>query len=108
MQTRDFLHIDDLIRAVRLAGSTPDIGGETFQIAAARETTVGEIADRLKHLFQEIDPKKDIRISYMEPRLGDVKRNFSDTSKAKARLGWQPEVQLDHGLRATLDWFVHL
>ncbi|MEA3469840.1 MAG: GDP-mannose 4,6-dehydratase [Thermodesulfobacteriota bacterium] len=106
LQTRDFLHIDDLIHAVRLASTTPDIGGETFQIAAARETTVGEIADRLRHLFQEIDPKNNIRIVYMESRLGDVKRNFSDTSKAKARLGWQPEVPLERGLQATLDWFV--
>lgn len=105
-QTRDFIHIDDLIRAVRLAGATAGIGGETFQIAAALETTVGEIADKLKHLFQELDPNNNIRISYMEPRLGDVKRNFSDTSKAKARLGWQPEVQLDQGLRATLAWFM--
>jgi len=107
-QTRDFIHIDDLIRAVRLAGATAGIGGETFQIAAARETTVGEIADRLKQLFQEVDPDNTIKVSYMEPRLGDVKRNFSDTSKAKERLGWGPEIRLDQGLRETLDWFLQL
>jgi len=105
-QTRDFLYIDDLIRAVRLAGATPDIGGETFQIAAAKETTVVEIADRLKQLFQDCENSKNVCISYLEPRLGDVKRNFSDTGKAKNRLGWQPQMLLDQGLRVTLAWFM--
>lgn len=105
-QTRDFLYIDDLIRAVRLASVTPDIGGETFQIAAARETTVEEIAGRLKQLFQDHENGKDVCISYLEPRLGDVKRNFSDTTKAKNRLGWQPQMLLDQGLRVTLAWFM--
>lgn len=106
LQTRDFLYIDDLIHAVRLAGATPDIGGETFQIAAAKETTVAEIAERLKQLFQDCENSKNVCISYLEPRLGDVKRNFSDTGKAKNRLGWQPQMLLDQGLRATLAWFM--
>lgn len=106
LQTRDFLYIDDLIRAIRLAGAIPDIGGETFQIAAAKETTVGEIADRLKQIFQDYENSKDVCISYLEPRLGDVKRNFADTSKAKERLGWQPQMLLDQGLRMTLAWFM--
>lgn len=107
-QTRDFIYIDDLVRAVRLAGDIAGIGGETFQIAAATETTVGEIADRLTQLFRECDPDNSIQVSYQDPRLGDVKRNFSDTSKAKKRLGWQPEVLLDQGLKKTIDWFHRL
>ena len=39
-------------------------------------------------------------------RLGDVKRNFSDTRKALNRLGWQASVGLDEGLKETVTWFL--
>ena len=45
------------------------------------------------------DPRADMR-------LGDVKRNFSDTSKAKQRLGWLPKVKLPEGLNKTVEYFV--
>lgn len=104
-QTRDFIYIDDLIRAVRLAGSVESIGGETFQIASAKETSIGEIADLLIEIFKEVDPDKKIKIRYSEPRLGDVSRNFSDTTKAKTVLGWEQKMGLRHGMRETIDWF---
>ncbi len=46
-QTRDFIYIADLIRAVRLAAEKPGIGGEIFQIAGSAETTVQELTDKL-------------------------------------------------------------
>jgi UDP-glucose 4-epimerase len=104
-QTRDFIYIDDLIRAVRLAASVENIGGETFQIATARETTVGEMTELLIDIFQQVAPEKKIEIRYAEPQLGDVSRNFSDTTKARNILGWQAEMDLAQGIRKTLDWF---
>ena len=46
-QTRDFIYVDDLIDAVMLAVNTPNIGGEAFQIATNKETTVGEMSEEL-------------------------------------------------------------
>jgi UDP-glucose 4-epimerase len=37
--------------------------------------------------------------------LGDVRRNYSDTSKARKTLGWRPAVDLTEGLRRTVEWF---
>jgi len=105
-QTRDFLYIDDLIQAVRLAATVSGVGGETFQIAAARETTVEEIAQRLCNLLRPRNLGRELQIVFSEPRLGDVKRNFSDTSKARNILGWQPEISLEQGLNRTVDWFL--
>ena len=46
-QTRDFIFVDDLIRAVRLSATVEGVGGEVFQIATSAETTVQELTDRL-------------------------------------------------------------
>jgi UDP-glucose 4-epimerase len=101
-QTRDFIYIDDLVDAVRKAAMVPAIGGEIFQIATNRETTVGELTDALVGVLEEAGyPRPDIRKT--TPRLGDVVRNYSDTSKARARLGWTPQTGLAEGLRRTVD-----
>lgn len=104
-QTRDFLYIDDLINAVLRAASVKGIGGEVFQIATASETTVDEIAGMLLKELEKSGVAKNVRICYSEPRLGDVKRNFSDTSKAKEVLHWEPEILLEDGIRKVINWF---
>lgn len=105
-QTRDFIYIDDLINGVMLAATIPGIGGEAFQIASSRETTVGEMAERLVGTLNEAGVK-NIQLMNAETRLGDVKRNFSDTTKARNRLGWQPQIKLDEGLRNTVAYFLN-
>lgn len=105
-QTRDFIFIGDLVKAVRLASTVEGVGGEIFQIATARETTVNEVADMLLAALTEAGIR-DVRIAHGERRLGDVTRNFSDTSKAARLLGWQPETPLHEGLRATVAWFAN-
>ncbi len=102
-QTRDFIYIDDLIQAIVLS-VTSDIGGEVFQIATYMETTVNEIADKIKGLFKS-ETGEDVNIVHGENRLGDVKRNYSDISKAKRILGFAPKFELDRGLKKTLEYF---
>lgn len=105
-QTRDFIYIDDLIDAVLLATKAPDIGGEAFQIATSRETTLSEIVEKLSAIINDASGQS-IRIINSEIRLGDVKRNFSDTSKAQEWLGWKPKIELDEGLRRTVTYFLN-
>ncbi len=105
-QTRDFVYIDDLIDAVILASSKIGVGGEIFQIASNRETTVGAITKKIENLLSK-SGVRDIHIINSETRLGDVKRNFSDTSKALRLLGWKPKVTLDEGLQITVDYFLN-
>ena len=104
-QTRDFIYVDDLIDAVMLSAVISSIGGEAFQIATNRETTVGEMAEKLVATLQAAGVK-GIKLINGETRLGDVKRNFSDTSKAKKMLGWQPKINLDEGLPKVVDYFL--
>lgn len=106
-QTRDFIYIDDLIDALYLAATKPDIGGETFQIASNRETTVGEITDQLVEILKSRGIA-DINVINTEIRVGDVRRNYSDTSKAKQMLGWEPQTDLTSGLNTTINYFMEL
>jgi len=105
-QTRDFIYIDDLINALRLAVVTEGIGGEAFQIASNQETTVGEITEKMVEILNQ-NGINDIDVINGETRLGDVKRNYSDTSKAKNRLGWQPTMNQNEGLKKTVEYFVN-
>jgi UDP-glucose 4-epimerase len=102
-QTRDFIYIDDLIHAIVLSVKS-DVGGETFQIATYKETTVNEIAVKIKNLV-ETETGKILSIVHGETRLGDVKRNYSDISKARRMLGFSPKFDLDKGLQRTFEYF---
>lgn len=104
-QTRDFIYIGDLIEAVYLAGTKKDIGGEVFQIATNKETTMSELTNTLVEAIEEVACVKANWINGVS-RQGDVARNYSDTSKAKEKLGWQANTSLYEGLRKTVRFFV--
>jgi UDP-glucose 4-epimerase len=104
-QTRDFIHVDDVVAAIQHAATADGVGGEVFQIASSAETTILELADALAAALKRhgVAPPA---IRHAKPRIGDVVRNFSDTTKARSRLGWHPRVSLDEGLERTVRWFL--
>jgi UDP-glucose 4-epimerase len=104
-QTRDFIHVDDLIEAIRLAACQPHAGGEIFQIATGRETSVLAL---LELLFLELAEAGHSRREavHSAPRPAELRRVFADISKAKRMLGWEPRIELTEGLRRTLQWFL--
>ncbi|MTI80523.1 MAG: NAD-dependent epimerase/dehydratase family protein [Firmicutes bacterium] len=103
-QTRDFIYIKDLISAIMLSVQN-DVGGEVFQIATYKETTVNELTKQLIKNLKEYYPNLNVRVIYGENRLGDVRRNYSDITKAKTILGFEPQYDLNKGLKATIEWF---
>lgn len=102
-QTRDFIYIADLVNAIIL-GLEKDVGGETFQIATGRESTVGEVAEMIASELAKRG--QEMKIENDALRLGDVARNYSDTTKAKNILGWQPRMTLAEGISNTIDYFL--
>jgi UDP-glucose 4-epimerase len=106
-QTRDFINIEDLVHAIRLAEHQPKIGGETFQIATNRETSIAELVELLIPILGEFG-YQNVDVEYQAPRVGDVQRNFSDTSKARKILNWEARVELSSGLEQTVKWYVEL
>jgi UDP-glucose 4-epimerase len=94
-QTRDFVHVDDVARALLLA---PGRGG-VFNIGSGVETSVLELHERCRAVSGDDRPPRQA-----PPREGDVRRSVLDVSLAERELGWRPEVSLDDGLRRTWDW----
>ncbi|MCF8105570.1 MAG: GDP-mannose 4,6-dehydratase [Desulfohalobiaceae bacterium] len=102
-QTRDFIYRDDLLEAI-LRSARADIGGEIFQIATSKEHSVNEVSEFIKQKLKK--HRIPMEIIHTEPRLGDVQRNYSDTTKARNILGWTPKETLDSGLEKTVRFFL--
>jgi UDP-glucose 4-epimerase len=103
-QTRDYIYIDDLVKAIRLSASQEGVGGEVFQIATNEETTLTELVKQLLPVLADAGVDH-VEVRHAASRQGDVRRNFSDTSKARTVLNWQAEMELEEGLRRTAEWF---
>ena len=103
-QTRDFIFIDDLVDAIIKAASVSDIGGEVFQIATSKETTIQELYQIIKKVLENAGITS-ISVRYASVRAGDVLRNYSDTSKALKILNWHAETDLEAGIAKTFNWF---
>jgi UDP-glucose 4-epimerase len=102
-QTRDFIHVSDICQAIELA-ATRQLGGEVFQIATERETSIKDLASRVKTLFERT-LERPVEITNQPRRTGEVLRNTSEITKARTMMGFSPAVELDRGLEETLRWF---
>jgi UDP-glucose 4-epimerase len=104
-QTRDFIYIDDLLRAILLSMKR-EVGGEVFQIATGMERTVGEVAQIISNALDRRGI--GMKITHDAPRLGDVKRNYADTRKADRMLGWRAQMSIEQGIERTIDYFLDM
>lgn len=97
-QTRDFIYVDDLCRAVALA-LMDAVSGEVYQIATGVETSIARLAELVREMSG-----RSITLTYAAERQGDIRKNYSLVSKAEADLGWKSQVSLGEGLRLTWGW----
>lgn len=104
-QTRDFIFVGDIVRAIFLSANSMNIGGELFQIATNTETSIQTLIEVLRKVLIDYGIS-DFEVKYTDNRIGDIKRNCSDISKAKKLLNWGSEVDLENGLRRTVSWFL--
>ena len=81
------------------------VGGDVFPIAPPRATPVGEMTELLIDKLEQAGVKCP-EVVNGETRLGDVRRNFSDTRKARERLGWDVKVELDEGLANAIKYYL--
>ena len=96
---RDFFYIDDLIRALVAAITLPIPSGETFNLAGSEGYS---IIDLVKNIESALDRK--IEINYEPPRRFDAPNLRLDTSHAKSKLNWVPNIDLNEGILRTADW----
>jgi UDP-glucose 4-epimerase len=99
-QTRDFVFVTDLARGLLQAAEVDGIGGEVFQLASGVETSVNALVSLLGQIAGRTP-----EVRRQPPRPGEILRNYSLIDKARGRLGYEPAVPLEEGLRRTYDWF---
>lgn len=104
-QTRDFIHTEDLCKAILLVMQSNDDGFNLFQVATGVETTINFVAEYLREAAQRLMNKKVI-IEYAPPRKGEILRNYSDITKIKKCLNFSPGIDIKEGLDKTIKWFV--
>jgi NAD dependent epimerase/dehydratase len=101
--TRDFLYVGDTVNGIMCCGAAAEVDGEVINLGTGVEVSITEVVQRVLALLG-----RDVPVGLDENRLrppdSEVERLLADTTKAKELLDWTPEVDLDEGLRRTIDW----
>ncbi len=94
-QTRDFVHAGDVAQAIyRALTVDTDSYGQIFQVATGSETSINQLVG----LVQEVSGRK-LQTVHEPERKGEIKRNYSDITKARRILGFDPGIELREGLK---------
>ncbi len=100
--TRDYVYVEDVARA-NVAALTADLKGHPdpiFNVSTGRGTSTNRIFATIRGaLGSSVDAR------YGPPRPGDVRHSVLDNKKAKRELGFEPRMELDEGIRRTVEFF---
>jgi UDP-glucose 4-epimerase len=97
-QTRDFVNVEDVVKANLLAAQKNVVG--EFNIGTGKETDVNTVFRKLAKLTGYKLPER-----HGVAAVGEVMRSALDARKAKEMLGWVSSVKFDDGLKKTAEWF---
>lgn len=97
---RDWIHVDDICRALIAAGES-EAEGEVFNLGTGREWSVLEIG----RMILELAGRPSSDITFLPPREGDFGRQITRAEKAARLLGWRAAIDFEAGCAATLSWY---
>lgn len=100
-QRRDFVHVDDVARAFRLALESPAAAGQVLNIGSGRSYTIAQVAELLASAMGVPELKPDI---LGKARSGDIRHCFAATERARDLLGFAAERPLETSLGPFVDW----
>ncbi len=98
-QSRGFTYVDDIARGTMLA--LEPVGYDVFNLGGHEVITINRLIGMLE---ERLGRKADVR--YIPTHPADVFSNVADVSKARARLGWEPQVGLEEGLSRLVEWYL--
>ena len=104
-QTRDYVYVGDVARAMLIAATAPmpekaRLDARAFNIGTGVGTSVLDIARKLQRAAGS-----NVPVEFAPHRPGEQQESFVNVDKARAVLGWTPEVSLEKGLATTYQWF---
>jgi len=92
-QSRDFVAVDDVVRANLLAAHVAGIGGGVFNIASGRSVTINQVLATLGEAME-----MDVTAEYLPARPGDILHSLADVSRARDELGFVAEISFHDGI----------
>jgi dTDP-L-rhamnose 4-epimerase len=101
IQTRDFIHVRDIVQGLVLAMEKPEADHQVFNLGTGVPTSVGQVASLLSQHLTGGEVKPQIQHQF---RAGDIRHCYADLSKAKSMLGFEPTISLEQGLADLLSW----
>ncbi len=99
-ESRDFIHIDDAVEAIKLAIESDKSNDEIYNVGTGISTSVLDVAENLIKNYQ----KNTSVIITGQYRIGDIRHNFADISKIKNELNFEPKISFEVGLKRFSDW----
>jgi len=100
-QTRDFVHVTDVVGALAFAGASAGMAG-TYNVGYGRSQSILGLAQEILRLTGS-----NARIEHLPPRAGDVRHSLAATERLRAA-GWQPRSSVSEGLAETIAYFRRL
>ncbi len=101
--TRDFTFVGDTVAGFLRGAEAEDVEGGTYNLGTGSEIRIGDLAKRISN-----DVGRPVKIvvdtNRLRPEKSEVFQLLSDNSLARKALGWQPQIDLNTGLRLTIDW----
>ena len=97
---RDYTYIDDIIAGVRAAIDYDKSDYEVINLGESRTVELRELISLLESALA-----RPAQIDRQPPQPGDVPQTFADISKARALLGYNPQTQIEEGIRRFVEWF---
>jgi UDP-glucose 4-epimerase len=94
-QTRDFVHVSDIVAATLAAVETEGL----FNVGSGQETSILELHELCRRASGTAGEPE-----FAPARFGEIERSVLDPTHAEDGLGWRPQLSLENGLRATWDW----
>jgi dTDP-L-rhamnose 4-epimerase len=100
MQARDFVHVSDIVQAIRLALDSPAADHDVFNVGTGRALTVLDVAHALaRGIGVDIAPQMVNQF-----RAGDIRHCYADISKIRRTLGYEPRVRFEEGVHELVAW----
>ncbi len=107
--SRDFTYVQNAVQANLLAASanTPDADNEIFNVAYGEATTLIQLVDIItQNLVPLLPQSNSISIQFGPERTGDIKHSLASIEKARKVLGYQPQYNIEEGLKRTINWYL--
>jgi UDP-glucuronate 4-epimerase len=97
---RDYTFIGDIMDGlVASIERAPDLGYEILNLGGGQTISLRALVEKIESIAD-----KKARIEWQGDQSGDVKLTSADISRAREKLGYNPQTSIDEGLRATIEW----